>query len=138
MRLHPLHSIFLVSLCFLGVAFFTPITFAQNKAEELQSKIEERNSQIKALEAEITTYNKEVERVGKEAKTLQNTIKTLDLTQKKVNTDLTLTENKIGKTSLRSRSSGAQLRRRASRSSQTQRRFGVSLLKFTKQKKRVR
>ena len=100
MRLHPLHSIFLVSLCFLGVAFFTPVSFAQNKAEELQTKIEERNNQIKALEAEITTYNKEVERVGKEAKTLQNTIKTLDLTQKKVNTDLTLTENKIGKTSL--------------------------------------
>ncbi len=100
MRLHLLHSIFLVFLFMLGVAFFTPVSFAQNKAEELQTKIEERNNQIKALEAEINTYNREVERVGKEAKTLQNTIKTLDVTQKKVNTDLTLTERKISKTSL--------------------------------------
>ncbi len=100
MRLHPLHSIFIALACLLGVLFFTPITFAQNKAEELQTKIEERNNQIKALEAEINLYNKEVERVGKEAKTLQNTIKTLDVTQKKVTTDLTLTERKISKSNL--------------------------------------
>lgn len=104
MRFNPLYSIFynifLVFVFLLGVAFSTPVTFAQTKVEELQSKITDRNNQIQALEAEIATYNKEVDRVGKEAKTLQNTIKTLDLTQKKVNTDLTLTENKIDKTSL--------------------------------------
>ncbi|MEY4602402.1 MAG: hypothetical protein RL292_343 [Candidatus Parcubacteria bacterium] len=100
MCLHPLHSIFIVFFCLLGVAFFIPVSFAQNKVEELQTKIEERNNQIKSLEAEINLYNKEVDRVGKEAKTLQNTIKTLDLTQKKVNTDLTLTERQISKSSL--------------------------------------
>lgn len=100
MRIRPSYSFLLVSLGILLGFFFVSPVFAQNKAEELQSKIEERNNQIKALEAEINTYNKEVERVGKEAKTLQNTLKTLDLTQKKVNKDLTLTENKIGKTNL--------------------------------------
>lgn len=100
MRLHPLHSIFIVFIFFLGLAFSAPEIFAQTKVEDLQSKISERNTQIQALEAEIASYNREVDRVGKEAKTLQTTLKSLDLTQKKVNTDLTLTERKISKTSL--------------------------------------
>ncbi|MHB1316388.1 MAG: murein hydrolase activator EnvC family protein [Minisyncoccota bacterium] len=100
MRPYHVHSIFFVCVLLIGGLLLTPQTFAQNKVDELQTKINERNNQIQALEAEIATYNKEVERVGKEAKTLQNTIKTLDLTQKKVNTDLTLTTNKISKTSL--------------------------------------
>ena len=104
MRFHPLHSIFFVfvfSLLFsLGLPFLAPVTSAQTKVEELQVKIGERNNQIQALEAEISSYNREVDRVGKEAKTLQNTLKTLDLTQKKVNTDLTLTQRKISKADL--------------------------------------
>jgi murein DD-endopeptidase MepM/ murein hydrolase activator NlpD len=100
MRIRPSYSVLLVSLGILSVLFFVSPVFAQNQVVELQGKIEERNSQIKALEAEINLYNKEVDRVGKEAKTLQNTIKTLDLTQKKVNTDLTLTERQISKSSL--------------------------------------
>jgi len=104
MRFHPLHSIFFVfvfSLLFsLGLPFLAPVTSAQTKVEELQVKIGERSNQIQALEAEISSYNREVDRVGKEAKTLQNTLKTLDLTQKKVNTDLTLTQRKISKADL--------------------------------------
>ncbi len=100
MRIQFLYSIFFVFFFSLAVAFSTPVVFAQSKVEELQTKISDRNSQIQALEVEISSYNKEVERVGKEAKTLQNTIKTLDLTQRKVNADLNLTENKIGKTTL--------------------------------------
>lgn len=100
MRIRPSYSLFLLIVCFLFGFFFISPVFAQNKTEELQSKIEERNNQIKALEAEINLYNKEVDRVGKEAKTLQNTIKTLDVTQKKVTTDLTLTERKISKSNL--------------------------------------
>jgi murein DD-endopeptidase MepM/ murein hydrolase activator NlpD len=113
MRLHPLYSIFLVFIFFLGLVFFAPgpaVLFAQNKVQELQTKITDRNNQIQALEAEIAAYNKEVERVGKEAKTLQNTIKTLDLTQKKVNTDLTLTEKNIDKTSLTIEELGGTIR----------------------------
>lgn len=94
------HTVFFVFLGILVALSFVSPVWAQNQVSELQSKIEERNNQIKALEAEIDLYNKEVNRVGKEAKTLQNTIKTLDLTQKKVNTDLTLTERQISKSSL--------------------------------------
>lgn len=94
------YSIFFVSVGILVALFFFSPVFAQNQVTELQSKIEERNNQIKALEAEIETYNREVERVSKQAKTLQSTLKTLDLTQKKVTTDLTLTEQKISKSNL--------------------------------------
>lgn len=101
MRTSHVYSIFFVFLSLLvGLGLKAPITAAQTKVEDLQSKIADRNAQIQALEAEIATYNREVDRVGKEAKTLQNTIKGLDLTQKKVNTDLVLTENKIDKTTL--------------------------------------
>lgn len=100
MRIRPSYSVFVVFLGILITLFFVSPVFAQNQVTELQNKIEERNNQIKALEAEIELYNKEVNRVGKEAKTLQNTIKTLDLTQKKVYTDLTLTERRISKSNL--------------------------------------
>lgn len=78
----------------LLLASVSATAFAET-AEELKNKIDERAKQIQELETQIQQYNKEVEQTGKEAKTLQSTIKTLDLTQKKLTTDLTLTERKI-------------------------------------------
>jgi|SRR3989344_1073810 len=68
--------------------------------DDIKSKIDERTAQIKQLEAEISQYNKEVENASKQATTLKNTLKTLDLTQKKITTDISLTDKKISKTSL--------------------------------------
>ncbi len=76
-----------------------PSVFADT-ATDLQAKIDDRNNQIKQLETQIQQYNQQVDQVGKEANTLQNNIKTLDLTHKKLTTDLTLTQNKIIKTTL--------------------------------------
>lgn len=88
-------------ILFLIPLLSTSIVIAQaTTTETLKSKIDERNNQIKQLEEEIKVYNKEVETANKQAKTLQTTLKTLDLTKKKIVTDISLTENKITKTTL--------------------------------------
>lgn len=95
MRLKRISSILL--LLFL----LTPITLISGATEEeLKSKIEDKNAQIKKLEEEINQYNIEVQNANKQGQTLQSTIKTLDITQKKINTDISLTQNKIQKTQL--------------------------------------
>jgi len=95
---HILQNIFAI---ILGLTV-SSIAFAQSgtTTDVLKNKIDERNNQIKQLEEEIKQYNKEVETAGKQAQTLQSTLKTLDLTKKKITTDISLTENKITKTSL--------------------------------------
>jgi murein DD-endopeptidase MepM/ murein hydrolase activator NlpD len=86
---------------FIFLISFT-VAFSQEVGgiNDLHSKIEEKNQKIKKLEEEIKVYNQEVIKTTTEAKTLQNTIKTLDVTDKKLKKDLSLTENKIVKTSL--------------------------------------
>jgi murein DD-endopeptidase MepM/ murein hydrolase activator NlpD len=79
---------------------FVPLVVFADEALDLKTKIDERNTQIKQLEEEIRQYNIAVDEAGKQAKTLQSTLKTLDLTQKKVTTDIILTDKKISKTNL--------------------------------------
>ena len=93
---------------FLIFAFTLSTTNAQT-AGDLQGKIDARNAQIEQLEEEIKQYNLEVTNAGKEAKTLQGTLKTLDLTQKKINTDINLTQNKISKATLTIEQLGGQI-----------------------------
>ncbi len=90
-------------LKYFFIFFFVPLIVGAQTAtttDVLKNKIEERNNQIKQLEQEIKQYNDEITNTQGEAKTLQTTIKSLDLTKKKINTDITLTENKITKTNL--------------------------------------
>ena len=79
----------------LPVAF----VFAQS-ASEIQSKIEDRSKKIDQLELEIKQYEATLTEVSKEKKTLQSAVNTLDISRKKVSTDITLTERKIGSTDL--------------------------------------
>ncbi len=83
-----------------GAATSTTATTTDTDIEALKAKIEDRNAQIKQLEDEINTYNNQADQVGDKAKTLQNTLKILDITQKKISTDINLTQQKISKTSL--------------------------------------
>lgn len=87
--------IFLISLILFSAAFVHAQT-----ASDLQSKIDARNAQIKQLEDEINQYNIEVVNAESQAKTLQNTLKTLDLSNKKITTDIGLTNTKISKANL--------------------------------------
>jgi murein DD-endopeptidase MepM/ murein hydrolase activator NlpD len=90
--------IFIIALCLVPTVFAT--TTPETDENEIQQKISEKNDQIRILEEEIRQYNVETEKISNQAQTLQGTIQTLDLTQKKISTDLVLTDRKISKTTL--------------------------------------
>ncbi|MFZ2523661.1 MAG: peptidoglycan DD-metalloendopeptidase family protein [Minisyncoccia bacterium] len=83
----------------ISITISSSFAYAETTSD-LQSKIEEKNSQIKKLEEEIKLYSLEIDNASIQAKTLSNTIKTLDSTKKKINVDISLTQNKIEKTNL--------------------------------------
>jgi murein DD-endopeptidase MepM/ murein hydrolase activator NlpD len=90
--------IFILSL----IALFSANVFADTSlsVDQLKQQIDDRNNQIQQLEAEINQFNGQLDVVNSQSKTLQSTLKTLDLTQKKISADLSLTDQKIGKTQL--------------------------------------
>src|SRR3989344_1093302 len=89
----------LITLIVLISALPVAFVFAQS-ASEIQSKIEDRGKKIDQLELEIKQYEATLTEVSKEKKTLQSAVNTLDISRKKVSTDITLTERKIGSTDL--------------------------------------
>ena len=68
--------------------------------DDLRNKIQERNKQIEDLQKDIVNYQQQVETTGKEAKTLTGAVQKLELTEKKLTTDIKVTENKIVATAL--------------------------------------
>lgn len=63
--------------------------------DDLRSKINEKSREIQEVEKQIRHYQTELVEIGKEANTLQNAIKSLDVTQDKLETDISLTRNKM-------------------------------------------
>jgi murein DD-endopeptidase MepM/ murein hydrolase activator NlpD len=88
--------------------FFVAETQAQS-ISELQQKITNHNSTIKELEKEIATYQAQAIKIGKEADTLSNAIQSLDISKKKLETDISLTQAKIDKTSLEIKQLGNEI-----------------------------
>lgn len=62
---------------------------------DLQQKISERAGEIANLEKEITLYQEELDRTAKQATGLNNALKQLELTDKKLGTDIRVTETKV-------------------------------------------
>ncbi|MBI5139727.1 peptidoglycan DD-metalloendopeptidase family protein [Candidatus Nomurabacteria bacterium] len=93
-------------LFFLGflLIIFTVLpmffSYAQT-AKELQDKIRDRNNQIEKLEKEIKVYQSELNELGQQKNSLAGSIKQLDLTRKKLNADISVTQNKIDKTNFK-------------------------------------
>lgn len=85
----------LISLLFLPVVFLSAQT-----ATEIRNKIEEKDSDIRKLEKEIALYQAELNNIGKQKGSLANELKQLDITKKKLNADISVTQNKIDKTNL--------------------------------------
>jgi murein DD-endopeptidase MepM/ murein hydrolase activator NlpD len=85
----------------MGVVFTLPTSpvFAVSIGD-LKDLILDRNQKIERLESEIKKYEDDLKVVGEEKKTLQSAINELDIGRKKVSTDITLTQNKIGATDL--------------------------------------
>lgn len=75
----------------------------------LQSKIDQRTQDIKNLEAEIAGYLKQLNELGNQASSLSSTIKSLQLTQKKLEADIKVTENKIAEKNLQIQKLGGEI-----------------------------
>ena len=81
-----------------GIVFglaFAPAAVRAETAAEIKTKIESRNKDIAKLQEEIRSYQKQIDALGSEAMSLSATIKSLDLTRKKLETNISLTQNKI-------------------------------------------
>lgn len=90
-----------IQLTILIVVFISISTIIQaDTASDIQIKINARNADIQALEKEIAGYQVQINDLGDQANTLSRTIKSLDLTQKKLQANIQLTENKIANKNL--------------------------------------
>lgn len=72
-----------------------------DEVEELKQKIEDRQKAIKEIEVEITKYNAELSKTSAQSKTLSGEVARLETLRKKLNADISLTENKITATQLK-------------------------------------
>src|SRR3989344_2703752 len=75
------------------------ISHAQT-VQEIRNKINEKSEEILKLEAQIKAYQNELDGLAKQKDSLSVSIKQLDLTKKKLNADISVTQNKIDKTNL--------------------------------------
>src|SRR5690348_10785550 len=98
-------SLYLVP-CFFFVYAQTSTSTAANA---LQQKIDQRNSDIKALEAEIAKYQVQIDDLGSQATSLSSTIKSLQLTQKKLEANIALTQEKIASKTYEIQKLGTQI-----------------------------
>lgn len=64
-------------------------------AEEIQAKIEEQQTKIILLEKEIAEYEATLVELGKSKSSLENEVKRLDTSRKKLNADISITQDKI-------------------------------------------
>jgi len=98
-----LYSAFLgglvLSLTVLLLPYSGSPVFAQSIGE-LKNQIAEKNSQLAEIEAEIAKFEKALQQTGAEKDTLQKTIDRLNLEKRKVEADISYTQNKIASTDL--------------------------------------
>ena len=83
----------LLVLAILSIASFS--VRAEDATTQLQSQIESHSAEIERLNREIAQYQTELNSLNKQSNTLANQVKELDTTQKKLLTNLKLTQAKI-------------------------------------------
>lgn len=94
---------YIFSFLFVGVLvfqLFAPIISHASLIADLQKQIDDRNATIAGLEKEIAKYEAQVSLTSQQAATLKNLISTLDTTKKKLDSQISLTQNKIAATEL--------------------------------------
>ena len=69
-------------------------------ADELKNKIDQKSAEIEKLEKDIASFQSQLNTLSKQKSTLAGSIKELDLTKKKLNADISVTQNKIDKKNL--------------------------------------
>ena len=88
-------------LFILSVLFLPTLFLSAQTADELNSKISQRNSDITTLEQEIAQYQNQLDALGKQKNSLNTILKQIDLTRKKLQADISVTQNKIANTNLK-------------------------------------
>jgi len=88
-----------VYICGNMLVFF-PYTVRALTTVELQTQIDAKRKEKEKLDAENIRLQIQIQETGKQAQTLQNTVKVLDTTQKKLQNDIQVTQNKIVGTTL--------------------------------------
>lgn len=91
---------FVVCVISTSLVLTAPSIFAQSEIDTLKNQIGERNNRLLEIEKEIASYQNKLKEVGGEKNTLQKVINQLELERKKVQADISYTQNKIGATDL--------------------------------------
>jgi septal ring factor EnvC (AmiA/AmiB activator) len=83
-------------LCALSFAPVLPVYGEEEETvDDLKSQIEDRQQKIREIEEQIAKYEEELTKIGANKKSLQNEINQLDTTRKKLNSQISATQNKI-------------------------------------------
>lgn len=93
--------LFLFSVFFTGLALGAPEFAFADSASDIQAQIDANNKQIEALQAEIASFQKELDVLGVKKNTLQSAINSLALSQKKLTSEIKVTQNKISSANLK-------------------------------------
>ncbi len=88
---------------------FLAASASASTADELRSKIDAQNQKIKDLEQEIARYEAELISIGKNKTTLESEVARLDTSRKKINADISVTQQKITSATLEIESLGGQI-----------------------------
>lgn len=99
MRHKTVFGLFAVLALAIGLFVHVQVAKAETAAE-IQAKIDAQNAEIAKLEIEIASYKKQLDSTQNEKQTLGSAIKELDLNQKKLETEIKISEDKIKKTNL--------------------------------------
>ena len=91
-------KVILYAFAFMTVTVFSlatdPLVARASLIDELKEKITQRADEIDKLESEIRAFEEQIDQTEKETNTLQSVIKTLNITDKKLTTDIRVTEQK--------------------------------------------
>jgi murein DD-endopeptidase MepM/ murein hydrolase activator NlpD len=93
---HMLWKSFLLSL----LVFAIPLFSHSQDLDELKDKINSHGGALSSLESEIEEYKRELKDVSSQANTLDRAVTSLNISQKKIGTDIKVTENRIGSAEL--------------------------------------
>lgn len=95
-------GIFSFLFIFLSYFFFSaPVFVAADTVSDIKSQIEANNKQIEVLQTEIALFQKQLDELGIKKNTLQSTINSLVLSQKKLASEIKVTQSKIASANLK-------------------------------------
>ncbi|MFA6554049.1 MAG: peptidoglycan DD-metalloendopeptidase family protein [Candidatus Paceibacterota bacterium] len=119
------HKTSLLLIVIFLISYLLPLTSTislhAQTASDIQAKIDQRNADIANLEKEIASYQKQIDALSTQTVSLVSTIKTLELTRKKLEKNISLTQDKIASKNYEIQRLGSQITGKESNISDNQR-----------------